>query len=114
MTPVALASELEHNAAEALTLISDLPAGPASLECEKYDIETWANYGLYFAKKIRAGVAKEQGNLSRSQSLMQEALTHWQEMIRINALHNKPSIPDMQNGSFSWADLLDQVRAEAN
>ena len=114
VTPVALASELEHNAAEALTLISDLPAGPASLECEKYDIETWANYGLYFAKKIRAGVAKEQGNLSRSQSLMQEALTHWQEMIRINALHNNPSIPDMQNGSFSWADLLDQVRAEAN
>ena len=41
-------------------------------------------------------------------------LKFWQEMIRLNNLHNKPSIPDMQNTNFSWAALLSTVQAEAN
>ena len=116
ITPIELANELEQKAAEATSLIRGLSSTSASLQCETLDIETWVNYGLYFANKLRGAVAMAQGEAGISKTYMQQAVTHWKEMIRLNDLHNKASIPDMQNahGTFSWRDQLSTVQSEAD
>ena len=113
ITPIELAEELEANSEKVFNLIRDLPDAPPSLQCEKYDIEAWGHYGLYFAKKIRGAVAKAQNQSDVSKKCMKEALGHWEELIRINKLHNRESIPDMAAGQFSWNMWLDTVRQEA-
>ena len=112
-TPVQLADELEQNANQALGLVEGLTSGNLTLACETTDVEMWAHFGLYFATKIRAGIAQETGDVASRDALMTEAVTHWEQMVALNATHNHEQIPDMQNGTFSWNDLLTQVRAEA-
>ena len=115
VTPLELARELETRAAEARSLIKDLPSEPASLQCETIDVETWVNYGLYFSNKLRGAVAKAQGEAGQSRSYMRTALEHWVAMIRLNDQHNRPKIADLRNphGTFSWRDQLGRVRSEA-
>jgi len=114
ITPVALADELEGAANEALALVESLAGGPAAMECEVLDIKMWAHYGLYFANKIRAGIAKARGDSAGRKARMAEAVTHWEAMVSLNGQHNNQSIPDMQSGTFSWEAMLATVRAEAN
>jgi hypothetical protein len=113
VAPVALADELEANANQALDLVSGLVSSEPTMECEVLDVQMWAHFGLYFAAKIRAGIAREKGDAALSSSLMSDAVSHWEQMVALNAQHNLEEIPDMQNGTFSWSNMLDQVRAEA-
>ena len=70
---------------------------------------------MYFAKKIRGAVAIAQGKSGDSKDYMQEALGHWEEMIRLHETHNLKEIPDMQTSdTFSWRNQLNTVRNEAN
>jgi hypothetical protein len=60
MSPIELAAELKQDCATATQPVAKLRArGEVSptLDCELTDIEAWCAYGIYFAAKLRAGVA---------------------------------------------------------
>lgn len=93
ITPLALADSSERDSRRALELIDGLMprtgAAAGALKSELEDVAVWAHLGLYFADKLRAGVALKTfyktGNDQQKQQaviLLQKCLNHWDQVIR--------------------------------
>ena len=104
-TPPMLADMLESNCKKALALVASIRVGDnAPIRHEVADIKTWANLGLYFAEKIRGGVALqtfrtkgEAANQSKAVSHLKSALQYWDVVVSIT----RPIYRDMPLVHFS-------------
>ena len=118
ITPVALATALETDSATALKQIAALPAQPPALAYEIADVKAWTHLSLYFADKLRAGVALEmyrhpQEATDRVQAVawLERAARHWDDLIAVT----RPIYPaapaiHLGNRNFSWENFRDEVQ----
>lgn len=130
LTPLELAEDLEKDGRRAIELVKDLAAKDArnqpTLECEISDVRTWAYLSLYFADKLRAGVALETFRKTKAiekrqeaVSLLKKAAEHWAKVVDITSWHYHP-IPAVQlsrterenDAVFSWKQYQDQVERD--
>lgn len=130
LTPLQLAEDLEKDGKRALELVESLRnrarQNTHTLNCEIADVQAWAYLSLYFADKLRAGVAletfrktKAKEQQRKSVALLESAATHWAELIEVTKQHYHP-IPAVQlsrsqkepNAVFSWERYSDQVKRD--
>ncbi|SKB30359.1 hypothetical protein SAMN05660226_00619 [Parapedobacter luteus] len=125
-TPTELARQSETDSRAALALIAGIrqriPHHRGALVSELDDMATWAYLGLYFADKIRAGVALEflqqtgeEAKRTEAIQLLQRCVEHWDGVI----FHTKgrylpvPHVATEYYGdefkTFSWEQLRPQV-----
>jgi hypothetical protein len=130
LTPTELADDLENDGNRALRLLEDLNHGAEqnvhTLNCEIADAQTWAYLSLYFADKLRAGVALETFRKTKAGeqktkaiSLLENAAQHWKKIIEVTQQHYKP-VPAVQlsrlkekhKAVFSWEQYNEQVQRD--
>lgn len=130
LTPLELAEDLEKDGKRALELVEGLGNGARqnthTLNCEIADVQAWAYLSLYFAGKLRAGVAlemfhktKTKEHQRKSVALLKDAARHWDELAEVTKRHYNP-IPAVQlsrsqqrhNAVFSWEQYSDQVKRD--
>jgi len=127
ITPLQLADSSEADSKKALETIAKLrqKVTPYSgaLVSELDDAATWAHLGLYFADKLRAGVALQTFYKNNQPAAKQQAVrlletcsTHWQAVVALTKDRYMP-VPHVatQNygaefATFSWEALLPQVQ----
>ncbi len=108
ITPPVLASMLESDCSKALGLLKNFKnSSNASLHQEVADIKVWANLGLYFAEKLKGGVAlqtyREKGAEEDKQEAvrrLENALRYWDEVVTIT----RPLYNDMPLVHYSEQD----------
>lgn len=124
ITPFALADSLEADGRSALMLAASVTAGARqTLLCELEDIRAWSHLSLYFAAKLRGGVAlqtfRKNGNAAektKAIAFMQTASGHWNDLVAVGKSHYRP-IPLVHfteggafaNKEFSWDLMLPKV-----
>lgn len=124
ITPLALADSLEADGKAALALASSIiPGARQALLCELEDIRAWSHLSLYFAAKLRGGVAlqtfRRNGNTAekaKAIAFMQTASVHWNDLVAVGKSHYRP-IPLVHfteggafaNKEFSWDLMLPKV-----
>lgn len=123
--PLRLADMLEANCHEALTMIQNTDNhGNIGLTYELIDIRVWANLGLYFADKLRAGVAlhASRSNLApteapRAADYMIDAVAKWENIVQITRpAYKAVPLTHLNNSAdhyFHWAKYENKVQAEA-
>lgn len=126
ITPLALADSSEHDSRRALEIADDLrsqlPDFSGALISELQDVTAWSYLGLYFADKIRAGVALETyrvtGNALKKQEairLLEKCLAHWDQLVAVTEGRYLPTphVSTEHYGKeyreFSWKLLRPQV-----
>jgi hypothetical protein len=117
VTPPALADALEKDGVGALGLAAGLAGRSDALDAEVADVRAWAHLSLYFADKLRAGVALETfrksgdaGGQARAVGLLESAARHWDDLVAVT----RPAYPDVPlihtgAASFSWERYRDRV-----
>jgi hypothetical protein len=124
VTPLALADQSEKDGRNALALVESLRANVSAfsgaLECECLDIESWARLSLYFANKLRAGVAlrtyRKNGDAAEQQkaiALLERAADNWEDVVRSTSRHYRET-PHVSGVAFHWARFRDQVARDIN
>jgi hypothetical protein len=122
LSPLALATQLDHDGAEGLQRVAAIRAktkpSPA-LECELTDIEAWCAYGSYFAEKLRGGVAlatarakKDASQQKIAVSAFEKALTHWKRLAELGEKFNKLPVLSNSREPFSWSSLTPAVEKD--
>ena len=121
-SPLALAAQLDRDAAEASKRVSAIRAKktpPSTLECELTDIEAWVTYGSYFAEKLRAGVALATArakNDAKQQAVataaLERALAHWKRLAELGGRFNRLPVLSNAREPFSWASLTPAVEKD--
>jgi len=126
ITPLALADSSARDSRRALAIVASLrtqhTAFSGALISELDDVATWSYLGLYFADKIRAGVALENyritGNAAKKEESLQfinACLTHWDQVIEYTKDRYLPTphVSTEHYGeeykTFSWESLRPQV-----
>lgn len=127
--PIQLALHLEKDSNKALHLFKNRtrgnPVSPGAHAPEWADAATWARLGLYFAHKLRAGVAlhtfRLSGRISEKNKAIRElesALFQWKEVVLLTKDRFKAT-PHVALGRyrdtfplFSWQALLPQVERD--
>jgi hypothetical protein len=121
LTPLALADSLQTDGEDVLARVARLRdrdlryAG--ALECELLDLEAWVRLSLYFAEKLRAGVAlhtyRTEGDSERRTAAvghLEKALEHWEELAAVGDRHYRP-VRDIA-AVLSWSHYTDQARRD--
>ena len=130
LTPLELADDLEKDGTKALELVESLrdraKHNTQTFLCEIADVQAWARLSLYFADKLRAGVALEMFRKTKateqqrkSVALLESAAAHWAKLVEITKQHYHP-IPAVQLSRspkesetvFSWERYSDQVQRD--
>lgn len=110
-SPLELAKTTENESNEALRIIDQIESETinSELKIELNDIRAWSHFGLYFASKIRGGVALEQyrthGNTKKQDEAIEhlnEALKHWKAYTLAMEKYNVPVMPYQFDSEFSW------------
>ncbi len=128
ISPIQLADETENQSVHLLELLNELRKDGVSngLELELTDIEFWANYGLYFASKIRAGVAlesfrngKDLAGQKTAVENLEKGRLYWNNLVELAEKYNVSSMPHQFDKQFSWRKHIVDVEndiaiAEAN
>lgn len=117
ITPPELADEAEKQSARILEIVKTQRENGASpeLEIELADLEFWANYGLYFASKVRGGIALEQyrkGKIDTNEKAVTDLETskiYWQKMVALAEKYNVAVMPYQFDKEFSWRKHLKDV-----
>lgn len=118
--PLQLAEETEKQSARIFEIVKkqrEIGANP-ELEIELTDLEFWANYGLYFASKIKGGVALEQYRKGKSDSrelavqYLTESKTYWNNMVELIEKYNVAVMPSQFDKEFSWRKHLVDVEKD--
>ncbi|MCH6233155.1 hypothetical protein [Cognataquiflexum rubidum] len=129
ITPLALAETSEKESRKALELVVPLYAHTneysGALISELDDISTWSYLGIYFADKLRAGVALQQfrntGDLEKKKlaiDLLEKCLGHWDQVIKFtkDRYNPTPHVSTQRYGEnfqeFSWELLRPQVERD--
>ena len=126
ITPLMLADYSERDSRLALELVASLrskvDANSGALISELDDVATWSRLGVYFADKIRAGVALESfrntGDQTQKQQaikLLEKCVAHWDEVVALTKDRYMPTplvstqrYPEEYH-KFSWERLRPQV-----
>jgi len=130
VTPLMLADSLELAGRDVLKLVKPLQtASVTPLACELNDLETWAYLSIYFADKLRAGVALQQFRLTGNKvhqteavSLLNNCLFFWKKISDVTASHYK-EVPYLEGYKsplkafrdaqyFSWIKYLPQAERD--
>lgn len=143
-TPPELAEKVETGGKRTLdiaaSLNEELGLRRGSLECEIQDLQTWGYLNLYFAEKIRAGVALETfrmtGKIAQKESAvsrLKTALEFWDNIVEVTTSHYRehPYADDWEadlretlgdsfsyppdyfpEPTFSWEKFRDQVKRD--
>jgi len=124
--PHTLASRIEADCFEVLKLIEPInPGENIAWKYELSDLKIWANLGLYFAEKLRAGVAFETYKQKNMPSKKKEAIVHiekaadyWEKIVSISVpIYNEVPLVHL-NGTedtyFHWSKYTPLVREEIN
>jgi hypothetical protein len=130
LTPLELAEDLEKDGKKALELVESLGNSAAqnvnTFDCEIEDVQAWAYLSLYFADKLRAGVALEtfrktkvKVQQTKSVALLESAARRWAKLVEVTKQHYNP-IPAVQlsrsqndpDAVFSWERYSDQVKRD--
>ncbi len=130
LTPLELAEDSEKDGGRALELVRELEAketrNQPTLDCEIADVRAWAHLSLYFADKLRAGVALETFRKTKAAekrleavALLTKAAKHWADVAAVTSRHYHP-IPAVQlsrtgpedDAVFSWQQYQDQVERD--
>ena len=83
ITPVALANMVERDCLKALSLVKNINTTTNNaLMYEVADIKAWANIGLHFAQKIRAGIALQTYRVKGGEENKQTAVKHLENALR--------------------------------
>jgi hypothetical protein len=130
LPPLILAESLEKDGKNVIKLVGSLRKhSSAALACELDDLATWAYLSLYFAGKLRAGVALQEyrftGNRTKQKKavdLLTKCLSYWKKISVITSVHYKevPYIEGYKSSSnafkdaeyFSWSKFLPQVERD--
>ena len=122
VSPLQLAAELERDMAEARRLAAVIRQRgnvSAPLAGEMSDIDAWTAHGLYFAAKLRGGVAlatfRQDGNKAEqtaSVAHLERALEHWRDLTVAGTKYNVPRMPHNPNELFSWARFVPAVERD--
>lgn len=126
VSPLDLADGLCESAEAALEAAESLRPRASrefgALECELADVEAWGHLGLYFATKLRAGVALEtfrrrgdEGERTRAVELLESAVDHWDAVVECTEPHYReiPYATDWREGNtFSWAKYQPDVERD--
>ena len=127
ITPPEIADSLEANYRTISATVKELgkETSPA-LRCELDDLQTWAYLSLYFAGKLKAGVALYTYRLSGDEAQKQKAvdllrgcLQSWKSLSKITSQHYR-EIPyigitgstNRDARSFSWQKYIPQVQRD--
>lgn len=111
ITPLQLAEETEQESITIFEILKNIRSNNPSkeLEIELTDIEFWANYGLYFSSKIRAGLAlqgfREGKHLNEQKSAIDnliKAKAYWHSMVELVERYNVETMPSQFDKEFSW------------
>ena len=118
ITPLELADESEKQSHLILEIVKKQRDRGASggLEIELTDLEFWANFGLYFASKVKGGVALEQfrkgmDDDQKTQGIehLEASKTYWQNMVGLAEKYNVAVMPHQFDKAFSWRKHLEDV-----
>ncbi|MGL5019182.1 MAG: hypothetical protein ACRDBP_13690, partial [Luteolibacter sp.] len=122
LSPLALAAELDRDAADALRKVAAIraTAKPSpTLECELTDIEAWSAYGSYFAEKLRGGTAlatarakKDASQQAVAVSAFEKALVHWKHLAELGEKFNQLPVLSNSRLPFSWSSLTPAVERD--
>ncbi|MFN8345861.1 MAG: hypothetical protein U0X91_12690 [Spirosomataceae bacterium] len=125
-SPLTLADSSEKDSQKVLELVADLrkkvTQQSGALTSELDDAATWAYLGLYFAEKLRAGIALElyrqtgdEAQKKKSVELLKIALSHWDNVVALTKNRYLPT-PHVTTQNykenftvFSWELLRPQV-----
>jgi hypothetical protein len=82
ITPVILADQLQTDCIRALGLVKNIKTGSnKAFMYEVAAVKTWANLGLYFAEKLRGGIALQTYRIKGGDDNKQNAITHLQNAL---------------------------------
>ena len=126
VTPLQLADTLEHDAQQALALAAEVdPGDDTSLRYEVADVETWAHLGLYFAEKLRGGVAlhtfrtsgdrtsRDAAQRDSAVTHLERAAAHWNDVVAVTEPLYRAMplvhLQDLDDEVFHWSKLQDEV-----
>lgn len=122
ISPLQLASELERDMLEARRLANTVRAHgnvvPA-LAAEMADLDAWSAHGLYFAAKLRGGVALAQfrrngdkAEQAAAVAQLEKAAVFWRELMEAGTRFNRPRMSHNAGELFSWARFLPAVERD--
>jgi hypothetical protein len=117
ITPLELADETEKQSAQIFEIVKKQRENgvSAELEIELTDLEFWANFGLYFASKVKGGVALEQFRKGKVDSndkaiqYLEKSKIYWQNMVELAEKYNVEVMPHQFDKEFSWRKHLEDV-----
>jgi hypothetical protein len=122
VSPLQLAAELERDMTEARRLaaaVRERGNVSATLAAEMADIDAWTAHGLYFATKLRGGVAlasyRNNGNKAEQEAAvthLERALEHWIDLAVAGTRYNVPRMPHNLDDLFSWARFIPEVERD--
>jgi hypothetical protein len=118
VSPPALADALEEDGRKALEIAGTIQAKEGSaLAYETADVKAWAHLSLYFADKLRAGVAleafrreKDPKEKGKAIAFLERAAGHWDALVEVTRpLYPEVPLVHIEGRKFSWAAFRDQV-----
>ncbi len=121
VTPLELAKITEDESNEAIGIITEIEHQKISqeLKIELNDIKAWSHFGLYFASKIRGGVALESfranGDTTKQKEAIEylnKALQYWKDYTLIMEKYNLPVIPYQFDAEFSWRKHIEDAERD--
>ena len=121
ITPLQLAQETKDQSARIFEILSAQRESEVSsdLEIELTDLEFWANYGLYFASKVQAGVDLErfrngldQKGQEAAVKKLTEGLDYWKKMVELAERYNVAIMPHQFDKEFSWRKHIVDVNQD--
>ncbi len=113
-TPLELADMCEEDGKDALELLDALKKKVTpfneTLQSEILDVETWAYLSLYFAEKLRAGVALEtfrqtgdEDKKTLAIAHLEKAVEHWDDVIIVTEERYRP-ISHVYSEMYRWRE----------
>ncbi len=124
LTPLELADELEKDGRAALKLVETLGLsnGPnvKTRRCEMADIKAWSFLSLYFADKLRGGVALElfrrtevETEQNNAIALLEKAAKHWAKLVETTEpYYEEVPVVHLKKKKFSWAAFTSEVKRD--
>jgi hypothetical protein len=117
ITPLELASIIESDNTRAMELVESIRSKDPTLQSEIEDVKAWCYLGNYFANKLRAATAFNQGKKDEALTHMEAAIEEWKNLISVTEYRIQPSSLGHMRGTpgrdhFHWKNFLDDVESE--
>lgn len=119
ITPPRLAEMLEADGRRALSLVASISANDPVLVEEVGDVKAWAHLSLYFAEKLRGGVAlcefrrnNQPGQRQQAIAHLEKAAKHWDDLIAVTEpLYREMPLVHLsgRDVNFHWSKLRGDV-----